>query len=86
MVCVGSKAISPKGRRQNGFIDGDSDDSSPKKRGRKDKGEKPRKGDMVRGKDLLQGNLSMGRLRSRGGAMMGRKGKGEERTVQEAPW
>jgi len=46
----------------------------------------PGKGGMVRGKDLLQGNLSMGRLRSRRGAMMGRKGKGEERTVQEAPW
>jgi hypothetical protein len=29
----------------------------------------------------------MGRIRSRGGAMMGRKGKGEEKTTaQEALW
>ncbi|CAN6253282.1 unnamed protein product [Urochloa humidicola] len=44
MVCVGSKAIGRKGSRQNGLIDGGSDDSTHKKRGRKDKGEKPRKG------------------------------------------
>nr|CAB3503107.1 unnamed protein product [Digitaria exilis] len=44
MVCVGSKAIRPKGSRQNVLIDGGSDDSSHKKKGRKDKGEKPRKG------------------------------------------
>ncbi|KAF8779815.1 hypothetical protein HU200_002077 [Digitaria exilis] len=44
MVCVGSKAIRPKGSRQNVLIDGGSDDSLHKKKGRKDKGEKPRKG------------------------------------------
>nr|CAB3448110.1 unnamed protein product [Digitaria exilis] len=39
-----SLAIRPKGSRQNVLIDGGSDDSLHKKKGRKDKGEKPRKG------------------------------------------
>ncbi|XP_062205360.1 pumilio homolog 23-like [Phragmites australis] len=43
MVCFGSKAIRPKGSRQNGVIDGGLDDGSLK-RGRKDKSQKPRKG------------------------------------------
>ncbi|KAK3157466.1 hypothetical protein QOZ80_2AG0122780 [Eleusine coracana subsp. coracana] len=44
MVCFGSKAIRPKGNRQNDYLNESFDNNSLNKRGRKDKGEKPRKG------------------------------------------
>jgi nucleolar protein 9 len=44
MVCVGSKAIRPKGSTINDLGDGALDDSSHKKRTRKDKSEKHGKG------------------------------------------
>lgn len=44
MTCFGSKAIGWKEKKQNNLLHGDLDDGSSKKRGRKDKGQKPRKG------------------------------------------
>ncbi|PUZ39384.1 hypothetical protein GQ55_9G303300 [Panicum hallii var. hallii] len=76
MVCVGSKASSPKGSRQNGFIDGGSDDSSPKNRGRKDKGEKPRKGGHGSSKGPFPGKPQHGKVKKQRRSDDGKKGKG----------
>ncbi|OEL18678.1 Pumilio-like protein 23 [Dichanthelium oligosanthes] len=76
MVCVGSKAIRPKGSRQNGFIDGGLDDSSHKKRGRKDKGEKPRKGGHGSSKGPSVGKPQHGKDKKQRRSDDGKKGKG----------
>ncbi|CAL4967024.1 unnamed protein product [Urochloa decumbens] len=76
MVCVGSKAIGPKGSRQNGLIDGGSDDSSHKKRGRKDKGEKPRKGGHGSSKGPSVGKPQHGKDKKQRRGDDGKKGKG----------
>jgi nucleolar protein 9 len=76
MVCVGSKAIEPKGSRQNNLIDGGSDDGSQKKRGRKDKGEKPRKGGHGLSKGPSVGKPKHGKDKKQRRSDDGKKGKG----------
>ncbi|KAK8463132.1 hypothetical protein SEVIR_1G326200v4 [Setaria viridis] len=75
MVSVGSRAIRPKGSRQNGLIGGDSDDSSHKKRGRKDKSEKPRKGGHGSSKGPSVGKPQHGKDKKQR-SDDGKKGKG----------
>jgi len=74
MVCVGSKAIRPKGSTGNGLGDGALDDSSHKKRARKDKSEKPRKGGHSSSKGPSVGKPQHGKDRKQS-SDDGKKGK-----------
>ncbi|WVZ58732.1 hypothetical protein U9M48_008972 [Paspalum notatum var. saurae] len=76
MVCVGSKAMRPKGSRNYGSIDGCLDDSSQKKRGRKDKSEKPRKGGHSKSKGPSVGKPEHGNDKKQRRSKDGKKGKG----------
>ncbi|KAJ1280283.1 hypothetical protein BS78_04G219600 [Paspalum vaginatum] len=76
MVGVGSKAMRPKGSRNYGFIDGCLDDSSQKKRGRKDKSEKPRKGGHSSSKGPSVGKPQHGKDKKQRRSKDGKKGKG----------
>uniref|UniRef100_A0A0A8XQ10 PUM-HD domain-containing protein n=1 Tax=Arundo donax TaxID=35708 RepID=A0A0A8XQ10_ARUDO len=75
MVCFGSKAIRPKGNRQNDSLDGGLYDVLHKKRGRKDKGEKPRKGGYGSGRKPSAEKPEHGQRKQKKGEA-GRKGKG----------
>ena len=58
------------------FIDGGPDDSSLKKRGRKDKGEKPRKGGHGSRKGPSPGKPQHGKVKKQKRSDDGKKGKG----------
>jgi len=75
MVCVGSKEIRPKGSTRNGLGDGGLDESSHKKRARKDKSEKPRKGGHSSSKGPSVGKPRHGKDRKQR-SDDGKKGKG----------
>lgn len=76
MVSLGSKAIRPKGSRENGLIDGGLDDSSQKKRGRKGKSEKPRKGGHSSTKRPFVGKPQHGKDKKQKRRDDGKKAKG----------
>jgi nucleolar protein 9 len=84
MVCFGSKAIRPKGNRQNDLLDGGLDDGLHKKRGRKDMVEKPRKGGSCSSKKPSAEKPNHGQRKQKGDD--GRKGKGigEERRPESS--
>ncbi|GJN20472.1 hypothetical protein PR202_gb07853 [Eleusine coracana subsp. coracana] len=79
MVCFGSKTIRPKGNRQNDYLNESFDDNSLNKRGRKDKGEKPRKGGSGSSKKQSAEKPKNGqREHKKGDDQRKGKGKGEE--------
>ncbi|TVT97843.1 hypothetical protein EJB05_56886 [Eragrostis curvula] len=84
MVCFGSKAIRPKGKWQNGLLDGE-DDGLCKKRGRKDKGEKPHKGGSGSSKKPSAEKPNHGqRKQKKGDDRRKGKGRGEERRSESS--